>query len=187
MQNLPSKETLFKNMLKLKVGDICNLEEIKKKLVSLGYIRCDLIEGRGQFSVRGGIIDISLNDKTGIRIELWGDEIDSIRNFSIITQRSIDTLEKATIYPAHEYILEDTIENICKKISNTITQGKQEEKIQEDIEQIKAGNYISKIDKYFNEFYEKQETLLDYLDKDCIIFLDEITKIEQRQNNILKV
>lgn len=53
MQNLPSKETLFKNMLKLKVGDICNLEEIKKKLVSLGYIRCDLIEGRGSISVRG--------------------------------------------------------------------------------------------------------------------------------------
>ena len=77
----------------------------------MGYSRCELIEGRGQFSVRGGIVDISLDDKIGIRIELWGDEVDSIRNFSISSQRSISTLEKAKIYPANEYILEDKIEN----------------------------------------------------------------------------
>ena len=63
------------------------------------------------------------------------------------------------------YKLENTIENICNKISKTIAEGKKEEIIEQDIEQIKAGNYISKIDKYFNEFYEKQETLIDYLNK----------------------
>ena len=163
MQKLPAKETIYKNILEFKVGDICNLEDVKRKLVNLGYVRYDLIEGRGQFSIRGGIIDISLDEKTGIRIELWGDEIDSIRNFSINSQRSITTLEKAKIYPAHEYVLEDTIENICNKISKNLAEGKQEEIIEQDIEQIKAGNYISKIDKYFNEFYKKQETLIDYL------------------------
>ena len=100
MQKLPSKKALYKNILEFKVGDIHNLEDIKKSLVNMGYSRCDLIEGRGQFSVRGGIVDISADDKTGIRIELWGDEVDSIRNFSISSQRSISTLEKAKIYPA---------------------------------------------------------------------------------------
>ena len=186
MQKLPSKEVLFKDILEFKVGDICNIEEIKKKLINSGYSRYDLIEGRGQFSIRGGIIDISLDDKIGIRIELWGDEVDSIRNFSISSQRSITAIEKIKIYPAHEYILEDSIENICKKISKTIAEGKKEEIIEQDIEQIKAGNYISKIDKYFNEFYEKQENLINYLDKNCLIFLDEINKIEQREINILQ-
>lgn len=124
MQKLPSKEILFKDILELKVGDVCNLNDIKRKLVNLGYSRYDLIEGRGQFSIRGGIIDISIDEKTGVRIELWGDEIDSIRNFSISSQRSITTLEKVKIYPSHEYILEDSIENICKKLSKTIVERK---------------------------------------------------------------
>lgn len=186
MQKIPSKDILFKDILKFKVGDICNLEDIKRKLVNLGYTRYELIDGRGQFSIRGGIIDISLDEKIGVRIELWGDEIDSIRNFSISSQRSINTLEKIKIYPAHEYVLEDTTENICKKIDKTIAEGKQEEIINKDIEQIKAGNYISKIDRYFNEFYPKQETLIDYLNKDSIICLDEINKIEQREINIIQ-
>ncbi len=186
MQKLPAKKTLFKDILEFKVGDVCDLEEIKKRLINLGYSRYDLIEGRGQFSIRGGIIDIALTQKTGVRIELWGDEVDSIRNFNINSQRSIETIEKAKIYPAHEYVLEDSIENICKKISNTIAEGKQEEIIEEDIEQIKSGNYLSKIDKYFNEFYEEQENLIDYLNKNYLIILDELNKIEQRQINIVQ-
>ena len=186
MQKLPSKKSLFKNVLEFKVGDIYNLEDIKKSLVNMGYSRCDLIEGRGQFSVRGGIVDISADDKTGIRIELWGDEVDSIRNFSISSQRSISTLEKAKIYPANEYVLDDKIENICKRIRQKLTEGKQDEIIEEDIEQIKAGNYISKIDKYFDEFYEEQETLIDYMSKECLIMVDEVNKVEQREMNILQ-
>ena len=186
IQKLPQKKVLYKDILEYKIGDICDLEDIKRKLVNLGYSRYDLIEGRGQFSIRGGIIDISLDEKTGVRIELWGDEIDSIRTFSINSQRSINTLEKAKIYPAHEYVLEDSIENICKKISKTIAEGKKEEIIEQDIEQIKAGNYISKIDKYFNEFYQKKENLIDYLNNNCLIFLDEVSKVEQRQINILQ-
>ena len=89
-------------------------------MVELGYSRCELIEGRGQFSVRGGILDISINETTGIRIEFWGDEVDSIRNFNISSQRSINTLEKATIFPAHEYILEDKIENIIVPQANSL-------------------------------------------------------------------
>ena len=184
MQKLPEKKVLYKNELKFKVGDTYSLDDIKQKLVNLGYVRCDLIEGRGQFSIRGGILDISMNDKIGIRIEFWGDEVDSIRDFNISTQRSIKTKETITIYPAHEYILENTIKNISKKIEEKNRNFKNQEIIEEDIEQIKAGNYISKIDKYFDNFYEEQCTLLDYLNGNYCIFLDEIGKIRQRAKNV---
>ena len=186
MQKLPAKQLLYKNTLKFKVGEIHSLDKIKQNLVNLGYTRCDLIEGRGQFSLRGGILDISINDAIGVRVEFWGDEIDSIRNFNIISQRSINTLEKVEIEPAHEYILEKPIEEICKKVRKTIANDEQEEIIEQDIEQIKAGNYISKIDKYFDCFYDKQETIIDYLNTNSIITFDEIRKIEQRAQNIIK-
>lgn len=188
MQKIPAKKTLIKNILKFEVGKIYSIDEIKKALVNLGYTRCELIEGRGQFSVRGDIIDISIDEKTGVRIEFWGDEIDSIRNFNIISQRSTETLQKAEIEPAHEYILEKPIEEICKKIRKkliTSINDKQEENINQDIEKIKNGNYISKIDKYFDEFYEDQETILDYITSNYIIALDEETKIKARAKNIL--
>ena len=184
MQKLPKKESLYKNIIEFKIGENYNLEEIKQKLIKLGYSRYDLIEGRGQFSIRGGILDVSINQNTGIRIEFWGDEVDSIRNFSITSQRSINTLEKVSIYPAHEYILEKSIEDICKKIQDEYKNTKHDEIIEEDIEQIKAGNYISKIDKYFDCFYEEQETLMEYISNNSCIFLDEIGKIEVRSRNI---
>ena len=186
IQKLPAKKSLYKNILKIKVGKSYNLEEIKKKLVNLGYSRYDLIEGRGQFSVRGGIVDIAVNNKTGIRVEFWGDEIDSIREFSISSQRSIGEQKQATIYPAHEYILEQETEIICKKIKESNKNIKQKDILEEDIEQIKQGNYISKIDKYFDSFYEKQETILDYINDEYCVFVDEIGKIEQREINLAK-
>ena len=186
LQKLPPKEVLFKNILHFKVGDTTSLDDIKKKLVNLGYVRCDLIEGRGQFSIRGGILDISISEKIGVRIEFWGDEIDSIRNFAIASQRSINTLEKVNVYPAHEYILEGTIKDVCNKIKNLDEMQNKKEIIEEDIEQIIAGNYISKIDKYFDFFYSKTNTLLDYITENYIIVLDEERKIHQRTINIEK-
>ncbi len=184
LQKLPSQQSLYANQLNFKIGDTYHLEEIKQKLVKLGYVRSELIEGRGQFSIRGGIIDIATNETIGVRIEFWGDEIDSIRNFNITSQRSVNTLEKVVIWPAHEYILENSLENICKKIQEITVKSKQREILQEDIEQMKAGNYISKIDKYFDCFYEEQETIFDYLSNNYSIFLDEIGKIKQRAINI---
>ena len=142
MQKLPLEKVLYENQLNLKIGENYNLEEIKQKLINLGYSRCELIEGRGQFSIRGGIVDISNDENIGIRIEFWGDEIDSIRNFNITTQRSKNTLEKVSIYPAHEYILETDIQTVCNKISKIEVNEKQKQIIEEDIEQIKMGNYL---------------------------------------------
>ncbi len=184
MQKLPKKDVLYKNVLDLKIGETYNLEEVKQRLVKLGYARSDLIEGRGQFSIRGGIVDISISENIGVRIEFWGDEVDSIRNFSITSQRSINSLEKTSIYPSHEYLLEKSIEVVSEKIREDYKNTKNGELIELDIEQIKAGNYISKIDKYFDCFYQEQQTLLEYLSDNYCLFIDEISKIEARSRNI---
>ena len=184
MQKLPEKNTIYQNELKFKTGNSYKLDDIKRNLVDLGYVRCDLIEGIGQFSVRGDIVDISINEKTGIRLEFWGDEIDSIREFNIETQRSIKNKNEATIYPSNEYILEDSVDFICEKIRKKYKEYKNQNIIEEDIEQIKEGNYISKIDKYFDCFYSRQETVLDYLSSKYVIFIDEVGKVEKRSENI---
>ena len=184
MQKLPEKNTIYQNELKFKTGNSYKLDDIKRNLVDLGYVRCDLIEGKGQFSVRGDIVDISINEKTGIRLEFWGDEIDSIREFNIETQRSIKNKNEATIYPSNEYILEDSVDFICEKIRKKYKDYKNQNIIEEDIEQIKEGNYISKIDKYFDCFYSRQETVLDYLSSKYVIFIDEVGKVEKRSENI---
>lgn len=184
MQKLPPKKLLYKNELNFKIGASFNLDDLKNKLVNLGYSRSELIEGKGQFSVRGDILDISLTENIGVRIEFWGDEVDSIRKFSISSQRSTETLEKITIYPAQEFVLESQIEDICAKIEKKYSESKATDDIQEDIELIKNGDYQSKVDKYFDCFYEQSENILDYLSENYSIILDEYGKIAQRAENI---
>jgi len=186
MQKIPTKEVLYKNTLNFKIGDIYKIEDLKQKLIDLGYTRYDLIDGRGEFSIRGGIVDISISDVQGVRIEFWGDEIDSIRFFNIVSQRSTENAEKVTIYPAHEYVLETNIENVCKNIEEKIYAEVLQENVEKDLEQIKNGNYISKIDKYFNSFYKNQANLLDYLNENYLICIDESSKLRQRAINIQK-
>lgn len=183
-QKMISKEVLYKNIINLSVGKVYDLEKLKEKLTSLGYSRADIIEGRAQFAVRGGIVDIGLSDKNGVRIEFLGDEVDSIRYFNISSQRSTEMAEKIEIYPAHEFLLETSIDEICKQLKNTITTENTEDILNKDIEAIESGNYTSKVDKYFKYFYKKSNTLLDYIEKDRIIFLDEVSKIKARADNI---
>ena len=109
MQKMIPKDVLYKEVLSFQMSSHYSLTTIKEKLVALGYERNELIEGRGQFSIRGGIVDIAISEKTGVRIEFWGEEVDSIREFSISSQRSTKMLEQITIYPAHEFILENPI------------------------------------------------------------------------------
>ena len=175
MQEMISKEDLYKNIIKFEFNKEYNFEVLKESLIKLGYERAELVEARGQFSFRGDILDIALTDNKGVRIEFWGEEIDSIRYFNLSSQRSIEELREATIYPAHEYVLTENIDKICEQIEN-----------ENDKEQIQNGNYISKIDKYIKEFYEKRETFLDYLDKNTLVFLDEVGKIKARNKNILQ-
>lgn len=178
MQKMVAKKTLFQNKQELKVGKDYSVEQIKQNLISMGYERCDLVEGRGHVSFRGDIIDIAISEKEGIRIEFWGESVDSIRRFNITSQRSLEMLDKIEIMPAHEFVLEDSLTNIANKI-------RENNQDEQDAELVESGDYISKIEKYFNYFYTKQENFVDYLDKNFIIFVDEPSKIKQRQDNIL--
>lgn len=181
MQDMVSKDVLYRNSIKVKVGDSLSIDYLKQKLVDLGYERKDLIDGRGQFSIRGGIVDISVSEKQGVRLEFWGDDIDSIRRFDIVSQRSIEMIEHFEINPSHEYVLDCGLDKVIENIESTNYQNKQN--IKEDIEIIRSGDYISKIDKYFNSFYAKKSNVLEYLDNFVIIF-DEFGKINQRIDNI---
>ena len=203
MQKMISKESLYRNKVSFEVGRQYSLDEIREKLVLLGYERCELVENKGQFSSRGDILDIALSENEGVRIEFWGDEIDSIRKFYISSQRSFDMVKKIAIMPAHEFVLEKELDEIIKKIQNESTDFVQDvenripekqkteykDKINEikekDIEIMSEEGFISKIDKYFNYFYEKQETFLDYLKDDYLIVYDEFSKIKQREDSIL--
>lgn len=179
MQKMIAKDTLYQNVIDFKVGKTYLLDGIKEKLVGLGYERSDLIENKGQFSIRGGIVDVGLSEKIGVRIEFWGDEVDSIRFFQISSQRSTEMLKEITIFPAHELIVQDlseAVKNIQEKYPEEI----------EDIELIKNGDYISKINKYFNEFYENQASFLDYMSDEYLLLLDEKSKINQRKTNIVE-
>ena len=181
MQDMIPKDVLYKNAIKVKVGDTLKIDYLKQKLVNLGYERKDLIDGRGQFSIRGGIVDISISEKQGVRLEFWGDDIDSIRRFDIISQRSIEMIEHFEINPSHEYVLEYGLDEVIEKIERANYENKQN--IKEDIDIIRSGDYISKIDKYFNSFYSKKSNVLEYLDN-FVIVLDEFGKINQRIDNI---
>ena len=184
MQKMIPKEVLYKNKIKLKVGDTIDTEELKEKLISMGYERTELTEGNGQFCIRGGIIDISISENLGVRIELWGDDIDSIRYFNLSSQRSTEMAEKVEIIPLHEYLLETDKETVCNKILDNNYTEKQQENAEEDVRKIKEESYVSKVDKYIDYFYSKTETILDYLPQDTIILIDEKSKVEARKENI---
>ena len=188
LQPIISKDILFKNKITLKVGESYDLEELKRKIAMLGYTKADMADEKGKFTSRGGILDLTFDDKYGVRIEFWGDEIDSIRKFDIQTQRSIEMLQSVEINPLHEYLLETSLEEVCNNILNDINNYTESQKknIKEDIELIKSGEYISKVDKYFKYFYSKKATLMDYITDKYILCLEEPRKIFTRGKNILE-
>lgn len=182
MQKMITKKDIYQNILEFKLGKSFDLDKLKQSLIHLGYERSDIVDGKGQFSVRGGILDIGTTKTQGIRIEFWGDEVDSIRSFSITSQRTNKMLEEARIYPSHELIVTKNLEKICEEIMAK----EKNEDVLDDVELIKSGNYISKIDKYFDSFYDEKCSFLDYFDENYLLCIDDIDKINARQENILK-
>ena len=104
MDSLLPIEKIRERVIKLNNGDTVDFEKLVKEIAFLGYDREVQIEGPGQFAVRGGILDVfPLTEEVPIRIEFWGDEIDSIRTFDVDSQRSIENLEEIEIYPATDF------------------------------------------------------------------------------------
>lgn len=105
MDFLESLGKIKEQLIHYESDSTVDIEQLKNQLVALGYERVGQVEMPGQFSVRGGIVDIyCLTEENPWRIELWGDEIDSIRSFDPESQRSLENLEELTIYPAVEHI-----------------------------------------------------------------------------------
>lgn len=97
-----------KDILTIEKGGMLDEAELAKRLVALGYEKVYQVEGNGQFSIRGDIVDIfDLTEENPYRIELWGDEVESVRSFDVLSQRSVEQLSSVTIYPATEFVLEE--------------------------------------------------------------------------------
>lgn len=104
MDCLLPREVIRERVISIGAEDTVDLEELSQKLAWVGYEREAEISGPGQFAVRGGILDVyPLTEELQVRIELWGDEVDSIRTFDVDTQRSIENLSEVLIYPASNF------------------------------------------------------------------------------------
>ncbi|MDO4474281.1 MAG: transcription-repair coupling factor [Eubacteriales bacterium] len=104
MDGLPMKSVIQESVVHIDHDQVIDLSYIQKRLVKIGYEREEKVESPGQFAVRGGILDVyPLTREEPVRIELWGDEVDSIRAFDAMSQRSLTNLEEVSIYPADEF------------------------------------------------------------------------------------
>ncbi len=181
----------LENVIKLVLGDDSDLDILREKLISMGYEFSEMVESQGQFSIRGGIIDIFAPDSDNpYRIELFGTEIDSIRTFDQDTQRSIENLKSVEIYPARQLVASyDMLEAGCQAIrkeyeaqakrlkdkspqaADKLTELK--EQICDYIENISDLKYL---ENYIQYFCERTEYLWDYMTSG-VIMLDDPERI----------
>lgn len=155
---------------------------IIERLLSAGYTRSDMVEGAGQFAVRGGIIDIfPPHLKHPVRIEFWGDTVDSLSLFDTESQRRTDMLDSVTVSPACEVVFAgdfiEKVERFAQKLSKKHSEAK--EKLLSAVDAAKSGVFPQSYDKYLPLAYEKSETLLDYVSGE-MIFLSELNNIKER-------
>jgi transcription-repair coupling factor (superfamily II helicase) len=184
---------VFKNyILKLKTGDSINLEELERKLVFMGYERCDMVEGQGQFAVRGGILDLfSTVSDNAVRIEFWGDEIDSIRILDAVSQRSVENTESVRVYPMRELVYgDDEIKYAIDSLNAELKAYKRapdriKEIVAEVVEKLTQYKSFSGVDKYINYFYKDCATLMDYMPKDSLVFIDEPSRVREHSDFVL--
>ncbi len=183
-------EMFHKNTVKISLGEELEPEIFSDMLIGMGYMRVDMVEGIGQFSVRGGIIDVfSPNMDNPARIELFDVEIDSIREFDCMTQRSLDNLEACVIIPCKEAMLTaDAAEKLIKYLE--AEQKKYARKkgdyskitatLGADIEELQETGKLTAIDRYISVVYEGVPTIADYINAEDFVFLIEPKRIAER-------
>ncbi len=168
------------SLLKLEVGVELDVQDFTKKLVEIGYQREDMLEAKGQFSIRGGVVDIyPYTFSQAVRLEFFGDEIESIRYFDLATQLSEKEIERIIIGPANEFLIQK--DKLVDAISAIELDAKHElvdkdieaeeilkNKIEHDLERMKESIYFPEIRQYFSYFYT-QSTLLDYFKGSIIV------------------
>ena len=175
--------------IKLKVGDQLDPEALVSRLVKCGYSRCGMVEGTGQFAQRGGIIDLfSPGMSSPVRLEFFGDEIDSLSSFDILSQRRSEALKEALILPTAEILpfaddmtdgrLKRSLEELIKTAKkDQNTPPKLLETLLADYERLINGAAIPAIDRYAALIYPGFSSLLDFLPKDTVVFFDESRRL----------
>lgn len=174
--------------VKLTLGEEIDLEKVKADLVKMGYERMEIVDGRGQFSIRGGIIDVFTPDGNHpYRVELFGTEIDSIRTFDEDTQRSLENLKFIEIYPAEQIMASEDIfirasdkirRNYSKAASAAESSGRQEladriKKTRDELcEYIESVANLQLLENYIHYFYDEPEYLWDYMQNGSVMIDD---------------
>ncbi|MBE7027153.1 MAG: transcription-repair coupling factor [Ruminococcaceae bacterium] len=182
------KQDFAQNIIDFTLGEVCEIETLIKKLVVMGYKREDVVEGCGQFSVRGGIVDIFGADmENPVRIEFFDDEIDSIRTFDVSTQLSIEKIERVRVYPCREIIFDEEgkmalLESMKTSLSSLKRKRAQSaqrarEQLEADMESLCEKYYFASLDKYIFDIYKRVPTIFDWLCDDAMFFIDEVRSV----------
>ena len=189
------------NVIQIDADSIVEESAIAKKLVEMGYEKNYQVEAPGQFSIRGGIIDIfDLTQENPVRIELWGDEIESIRSFDILTQRSIEQLSEVSIFPATEMILTKAVleegirsmEKECKEKAMLFRQNTKpeeahrlEQMVEEMKEQVTQFQSYVNLESFLRYFYSDTQSFLElFHGRNCCIYLDEPMRMEEHASAV---
>ena len=199
MQRAIPPQTLGKATFTVKDGEPCPPEELESALLRCGYTRCEQVEGAGQFARRGGIIDFfSPAYPEPVRIEFWGDDIDSMGFFDIKTQRRTESVEFCRILPAAESLttlasggtqtLIDALRaaaDKCARHKSSQQLRQLEQNLRADIERLEQNVKIEYADRYMPFLYEKASGA-DYIPEEAIIFLDQPPRCADRAKGFAK-
>lgn len=199
---MPPKNKLKDGIIHIETGDTIDLGRFRKKLVADGYEPADEVSEPGQMAVRGGIIDVfPLTHDRPLRIELFDDEIDSIRIFDAGTQRTVEVIDKTDIFPATEYPVSDKevksglalMKRDMKKLYDRFRESMKTEEaariknqISEAVERIESGSQEQEIERYALYFINDTVSILDYLPDDTVVFADESRHVEEAAKEICK-
>ena len=186
LQYTAPPEVLAHARFTLSQGETADIKELTERLLSAGYTRSELCEGKGQFSVRGGIFDVfPVNQVSPLRIEFWGDEIDGISYFDPETQRRTENAENVEITPACEVLIPP--EMLAERLTEYLKENKkltpiQREKIEADINALENGISVQ-TDRYIPLIYPFGETVFDYV-TDNLLVVSESGDINERLKSI---
>ncbi|WP_294388580.1 transcription-repair coupling factor [uncultured Clostridium sp.] len=192
------REKYLKYSIGIKSGDEVDLKDTSKRLIECGYERVEVVEGKGEFSFRGGILDVF--PPTAVypyRIELFGDEIDSIRTFNIESQRSIEKVEFMEIFPAKEVIVDEEAkksanDKIIAELDSIIEKSNKKNNEQIDkirgivnknLEMLNETSTFETVDSYLPFFYKEMESFFDYLEGYTFI-IDDLKRCQGKVESI---